>query len=293
MSKRIWYIVIVVGMLLLGGDTAAWAQPIKVIVDGQPLVTSAPPTEIGGRILVGMRDIFERLGASVQWNAAEQKITAMRGTRVVTLWIGRPYAMVDNGTLPLDVPPRLIGGFTYVPVRFPSEALGADVTWLSATRTVIISTANMPSIEDETLPPPPPPTERQVKGTLMQILQSVPRALTILSYDSGNAETYVTRADTVFRRGEASVTVLRVINADELLPGDDVTLILDEVRQITQVEARYKLTQITYQAAAVNSLLTETGNVFHLASDVKIRRIDAGEISLADLRAGEQLTLRL
>ena len=140
-------------MLLAVTASLLQAQPIGVMVDGQPLVTSAPPREVGGRILVGMRDIFERLGAGVGWEASQQMITATRGARVVTLWIGRNYARVDTSTIPLDVPPMLIGGHTYVPVRFPSEALGATVTWLSATRTVMVSTAGMPPVGGGEPPP--------------------------------------------------------------------------------------------------------------------------------------------
>ena len=41
-----------------------FAQAIRVIVDGQPVFFDQPPVTIGGRVLVPLRGVFERLGAS-------------------------------------------------------------------------------------------------------------------------------------------------------------------------------------------------------------------------------------
>ena len=41
-------------------------------------------------------------------------------------------------TRTFDAPPRIENGTTYVPLRFVSEALGAQVAWQSDTRTVVI-----------------------------------------------------------------------------------------------------------------------------------------------------------
>ncbi len=275
--------------------TALWAQPISVRVDGEMLQTAAPPREVGGRVLVGMADIFRRLGATVEWNGAEKKITATRGSRVIVLWIGRQYATIDGTAIPLDVPPMLIGGYTYVPVRFPAEALGADVTWLSATRTVMISTEKMPPIDDEgpPPPPPPPPPPAQARGVLLQIVAATPRVIVIRPYDSTDAQGHTATPAAVFQRGDAEATVLRVVAADELLPGDDVVLFLNAERQVERVEARYAIEQVEFAAAAANKLMTQAGQVYSLSSDVKVTRTDTGEINLADIAAGEQIMLRV
>ena len=292
-DARCWTLGLIVTLLIVGG-AAGSTQGITVVVDGQPLATSAPPREIGGRIMVGMRDIFERLGAEVKWDAAERRIDAMRGTRTVQLWIGRNAAVVDGRGIALDVPPMLLGGFTYVPVRFPSEALGANVSWLSATRTVLIDTSTMPPLGPEGPGPGPitPPVVAGAQGALLQMVAAAPRVLLVQSYDTGNTESYVATPTAVFQRGDTEATVLRVVNPDDLMPGDDVKLTLNAARQVEKVEARYQASQIAYQAAAANSLLSNTGQVYHLAPDVKITRTDKGAITLADLRAGEQLTLR-
>lgn len=57
---------------------------------------------------------------------------------IIDLNIGSNEAFVNGEEKTLDVPPRLIEDRTMVPVRFVAEALGADVHWLEATRTVRI-----------------------------------------------------------------------------------------------------------------------------------------------------------
>lgn len=285
---------LVVSLALLSA-TGLWSQAINVRVDGEVLQTAASPQEVQGRVLVGMADIFRRLGATVEWNAAEKKITATRGSRVIVLWIGRDYATIDGTALPLDVPPMLIGGYTYVPVRFPAEALGADVSWLSATRTVMISTAKMPSVdaEEPPPPPPPPPPPSQAEGVLLQIVPSTPRVIVIRPYETTDAQGYTAAPTAVFQRGDSEATVLRVVTAEELRPGDDVALFLNADRQVERVEARYAVEQIEFAAAAANKLMTNAGQVYSLSSDVNVTRTDTGEVNLADIAVGEQIQLRI
>ena len=292
-GKRLSCLGLIALLWLLGGGQTVQAQGITVFVDGQVLATSAPPREANGRIMVGMRDIFECLGAKVKWDSAEQKITATRGARTVVLWIARPLALVDGASLALDVPPMLIGSYTYVPVRFPSEALGADVGWVSATRSVMISTQGMPPIEEPKPPPPPPPPPKQAKGVLLQMMLGAATIVLIKDYDTGAADTYIVAPTAVFQRGEAGAAVPKLVRADEVRPGDDVTLSLNDERWAERVQARYGTAQAKFQAVAVSSLLAQNGQVYQLGSEVQVGRRGGGSAALADLRPGDDITLRL
>jgi len=136
---------------------------ISVVVNGQQLSAQPPAVEVSGRVLLPMRTVFEALHATVDWNGATQTASAVReGTTValtigaqvglidgepgttVALTIGAQVGLIDGEPVPLDVPARLIAGHTYVPVRFPAEAFGADVGWNQATQTVSISLAVPP-----------------------------------------------------------------------------------------------------------------------------------------------------
>ena len=120
------------------------AMAISVVVNGQQLPAQPPAVEISGRVLLPMRTVFEALNATVDWAAATQTASAVREGTTVRMTIGVGTASVDGQPVQLDVPARLIAGHTYVPVRFPAEAFGAQVGWNQATQTVSISLAVPP-----------------------------------------------------------------------------------------------------------------------------------------------------
>jgi len=127
--------------VLLGAIQAdpASAQEIQVLVDGQPVTFDQPPLIIGGRVLVPLRGVFERLGASVQWDPQSSTVIAVRDQTRVELRIGSRDASVSGRPILLDVPPMIVQARTLIPLRFVSEAMGARVDWDSSTRTVFIT----------------------------------------------------------------------------------------------------------------------------------------------------------
>ncbi|MEW6280177.1 MAG: copper amine oxidase N-terminal domain-containing protein [Candidatus Eremiobacterota bacterium] len=130
-------------MLWLALCLPAGAAP-RVVVDGRELTFDQPPITEGGRLLVPLRGIFESLGADVVYLPSDRTIRATRGTTRVELPLGSRVASVNGRLLSLDVPARSLGGRTLVPLRFVSEALGAEVSWAAASQTVSIVSQAMP-----------------------------------------------------------------------------------------------------------------------------------------------------
>ena len=93
---------------------------------------------VDGRFLVPMRSIFESLGASVEWDGATRTVTGFKDDVLVRLIIDDKYAVVNGKKYELDVPAQIINSRTYVPLRFISESLGADVNWDADNRLAII-----------------------------------------------------------------------------------------------------------------------------------------------------------
>lgn len=119
---------------------AANAQPAaQVYLNGAPLRLTVAPMQMNGRTLVPMRDIFEALGATVNYNSLNQSIAAQKGTTVVRLALNSRNAAVNNIPVTLDTEARTYYGSTFVPLRFVSEALGANVSFNPANRIVSIS----------------------------------------------------------------------------------------------------------------------------------------------------------
>jgi len=118
---------------------AGTVTPITVTLDGHSLNFDVPPQLTDGRTLVPLRAIFEALGAEVQWNAATQTATAMRGDTAVVLTIGSQTATINGQSVTMDVPGRVVDGRTLVPLRFVAEAFGVEVNWDSGNRAVTIT----------------------------------------------------------------------------------------------------------------------------------------------------------
>jgi hypothetical protein len=131
-----------IATLALSAAFAA-AQEIGVQVNNEDVVfPRQQPVYTSGRVLVPLRGVFEKMGATVQWHPTTRTVTAMKGSTDVSLKIGEKAAVVDGQTLVLDVPAQVINGSTMVPIRFLSETLGAQVTWNDATHMVMIYSVN-------------------------------------------------------------------------------------------------------------------------------------------------------
>jgi peptidoglycan/xylan/chitin deacetylase (PgdA/CDA1 family) len=89
------------------------------------------PVNIEGRTLLPVRFVGNALGADTNWNPDTQTVTITLDGKTLSFTVGE--------SLPgMDVPATIIDGRTMVPLRFIGEFFGADVSWVSATRSVEI-----------------------------------------------------------------------------------------------------------------------------------------------------------
>ncbi|WP_268626179.1 copper amine oxidase N-terminal domain-containing protein [Paenibacillus alvei] len=139
--KRILSGIVAVVMLLLVIPTQLQAAAsISIYMDGVKLVTDQPPTTLQGRTMLPMRAIFEALDAKVLWDQRKQMVTAIKDDTTIVLKIGSKAATINGSAVVLDVPPQTLLGRTMVPVRFVSEAIGAEVGWDQRSQSVYIRT---------------------------------------------------------------------------------------------------------------------------------------------------------
>lgn len=142
-NKKQLVVLSALAMAGVAGQQAADAATVQL--NGQPLQTSVAPIQYRGRTLVPMRDIFEALGAKVQWDAYTQGITATRAATTVKMQMGRASASLNGQNVRLDQPPLMVNGRTMVPLRFVSEAMGATVNFDNRLQLVSISTNGAPA----------------------------------------------------------------------------------------------------------------------------------------------------
>lgn len=101
----------------------------RVKVNDEQLNFDVPPVIQNGRTMVPLRLIFEKLGAEVKWDGATKTIAATRAGTTLKMRVGDKYAEVNGRWLEMEVPAGVVNGRTLVPLRFVSEAMGADVQW--------------------------------------------------------------------------------------------------------------------------------------------------------------------
>ncbi|KNY28056.1 copper amine oxidase N-terminal domain-containing protein [Pseudobacteroides cellulosolvens] len=117
------------------GQITVWYNDKKLVFDAKPYAKD-------GRTLVPFRKILEEFGTKVSWDSERQVVIATKNATKVSLKIGTNYAYVNGSKVNLDVPPEISGGRTFVPLRFISENLGAEVKWEGSTNTVSITYNN-------------------------------------------------------------------------------------------------------------------------------------------------------
>ena len=122
-------------MTLKIGDPYLYVDGAKQEIDPG---RGTKPVIIKSRTLVPIRAIIEAMGGSVDWMAAEQKVTVKLVDKTVDLWINKTTLKVDGVETTTDSAPVLISGRTMLPARKILESVGAAVEWDGATQTVII-----------------------------------------------------------------------------------------------------------------------------------------------------------
>lgn len=139
--KKILFVLSLLTMILtLIINAHAATDKITVIVNGETVKFDIEPYIENNRTMVPIRFISEALGAKVDWNDTYKLVTITFNDIKIEQKIGKTVAIVNDQEVTFDVPAIINSGRTMVPVRFVSEALGANVEWNGTTRTVIITT---------------------------------------------------------------------------------------------------------------------------------------------------------
>lgn len=147
MNKKIFLLFVILMMMV---TIVYAANPIAVQLNGEYIDfkdeqgNTVNPEMINSRTMVPMRKIFEVVGANVEWDGAERKITATTENKIIVLQINNNSATVQDkkteeiDEIVLDSAPVILNNRTMVPVRFIAESLERQVGWDNENRTVII-----------------------------------------------------------------------------------------------------------------------------------------------------------
>lgn len=111
-----------------------------------------PPLLIKGRTFVPVRFITEVLGGKVSWFPDEMKviinIETLKEDTKITFFINSNYYYVNDKKFTLDMPPIIVSGRTYIPLRVFVEALNFKINWFSQEKKIEIISINLNSDYD-------------------------------------------------------------------------------------------------------------------------------------------------
>ena len=111
----------------------------KISVFGREIQNDVAPKIVNDRTMLPIRIVAESLGGTVTWNGELQRVTIQKGADVILITIGADTAYVNGTAVKLDAAAFVENGRTYLPLRFISETLGAQVVWNEAEKTVTIT----------------------------------------------------------------------------------------------------------------------------------------------------------
>ena len=111
----------------------------KISVFGREIKNDVAPKIVNDRTMLPIRIVAESLGGTVTWNGELQRVTIQKGADVILITIGADTAYVNGTAVKLDAAAFVENGRTYLPLRFISETLGAQVVWNEAEKTVTIT----------------------------------------------------------------------------------------------------------------------------------------------------------
>jgi uncharacterized protein YkwD len=115
-----------------------WVGKKDFYVNDKKLTTTSPPTIVNNSTVVGARMITDIFGGTIDYDAATKTVTIKLDNIVMKIQVGNKQANINGIKVSMSQPPVIIGGRTYVPVRFIVENLGGSVSYEAASKKISI-----------------------------------------------------------------------------------------------------------------------------------------------------------
>ncbi len=126
---------------------------IKVRVNERTIAMDVNPYIKKNHTLVPVRFVGEALGGKIEWDETEREVSIEIDDGKIILPIDSTAAFVNGAIVELATPAAIKNNRTYIPIRFVSENMGAEVLWDEEERIVDIYkdgfSPDIPYDEDE------------------------------------------------------------------------------------------------------------------------------------------------
>lgn len=140
-SKTLTAIALLIAFAMQAGlsVTAEAADRIRIQVNGSELADDRmAPVIVNNSVYVPLRAVFEALGATIEWNSQERKVTGVYRDSSFILLLDSNRMIVDGHETILEPGVILERQRTLIPLRAAGKALGSRVYWDQVGKTVRI-----------------------------------------------------------------------------------------------------------------------------------------------------------
>ena len=267
MKKRITGAILLSLLLACGIQTAA-AKDIGVVLNGKPISFDTAPYLDNGRVLVPMRGILESLGYTVEWQNDTRSVLATNNDTRILMPLGSKTVTVNNKSVSVDAPAKLVSGRTLVPLRFLAEYCGAEVVWNNTEKTVTITSEEKAAAAV--------PAEKTIRDSIVHINNGIKKgAGLILSEDGVIATSYnfikgSTALELTFNYGQKYNGPVKIVGMDA---EKDVVLLKVEKDGLYPIRTTTK-----YKANQPVSMMNISPEGTHNVFNGRIKGFDCGVI---------------
>ncbi|WP_153978276.1 copper amine oxidase N-terminal domain-containing protein [Paenibacillus xylanilyticus] len=122
MKLKKWVISLLAILMIASFNAPTFAEE-EAIVEVEDGVLS------NNRVLIPLRVVSSNLGGDIKWYPEDRYIQIHTKEKEILLAVNFKNARVNDTIITMDSPVLLIGGVTYVPLKFVSQVFGAKLTW--------------------------------------------------------------------------------------------------------------------------------------------------------------------
>lgn len=259
--------------------------PIALVLNGSKLAVNPAPVFYKYHLLVPVRRVLSALGLA--FDKEGRSVRTYAGAKTITLLIGSQIAQVDERAVSLDAPPVEIKNTLYAPLRFFTDALGAQAVFDRQTNSVeIISTLvgrtgnGIVDVDGGV----------EEMGTVSAIdLNSDPNTLT-LTY-SGSVRTLPIDPSTTVIVQDVNTGTSNSADLSDVHVGDYAQVSLDKLGRIKHVVDAYGSRTGTVAAAGSGQVILDDGHVI-VPDRATTITLNGSTVTIDQIEVGDDLMVR-
>jgi|SRR5579872_5752972 len=261
---------------------------ITATLNGKDVRLSPPAREVSGRLYLPLRPLAQALQVPVR--AQGDRIELELPDRTVDFTVGAAEFSSAGQTVGIGAPILRIDGVTYVPLRFVSAALGAQVSFDAAAQRVAIVSIFAGASEA-------PPTEEGVRGAVAQVAGTVsavdrnsqPPTVTVLQNNVPRTISMTSQAKVILQDVSVHTTFAGALA--DIQPGDELAATIDPSGAVIQVVDFFASHAGAIAAVSGSTFVLKDGRVVTPPS-TSVVTLNGAPARVSDLHVGDRVTLR-